>query len=328
MTDPVDLIYAWCDDTDEKWRAKRMAVAERHGVATSPAENDACRYRGGDMLRYSIRSATSRAPWIRRIFVVVDDDQTLPDWPELGYDKVAVVRHGEIIPAAYLPTFCADVIEHHVFRIPGLAERFLYANDDTFFWEPVAPSFFFAPDGYPVMRFGAMRKPAANDIERTYRGGQAVSDGLLMRRFGMSRGRRSSIGRLTHHNIDSYRKSDCLDCWEIFKGDIEPFLAYPFRNERVPHRVLYAGYAMAVGHGHFRRATFNTNRASAWWRRLLPSWADSLQVVSGKWREAPELFAHFHPKLVCFNDGTGTTDDDFMWLRDYLERNVPGGTPS
>ena len=73
--DPVDLVYAWCDDTDAKWRAKRMALAERHGVAASPAENGACRYRGGDMLRYSIRSAAKCAPWLRNVFVVADEVQ-------------------------------------------------------------------------------------------------------------------------------------------------------------------------------------------------------------------------------------------------------------
>ena len=298
--DAVDLVYIWCDDTDAKWRAKRMAVAERHGVAASPAENAECRYRGGDMLRSSIRSAMRNAPWIRNVFVVVDDDQTLPGWPELNGGKTRVVRHGEIIPSSFLPTFCPDVIEHHVFRIPGLAERFLFANDDTFFWDEVPRSFFFAADGYPLFRFGAMRKPASDAVERTYRCGQDVADRLLSRRFGLRPGWRSSIGRLTHHNIDAYVKGDCLACYEEFKGDIEPCLSYPFRNERIPHRVLYSGYALAVGHGHFRRATFNTNFRSAWWRRLLPAWADSLQMTSGKWRDAPALFARFKPRLVCF----------------------------
>ncbi len=328
MDFPVDLVYAWCDDSDAKWRAKRRAVAERHGVANSTAQNGDCRYRGGDMLRYSLRSAAANAGWLRRVFIVVDDDQSIPDWPELRSGKIRVVRHAEIVPPSCLPTFCADVIEHHVFRIPGLAERFLYANDDTFFWEAVAPSFFFAGDGYPIMRFGARRKPAADDVERTYRSGQDIADGLLARRFGMATGMRSCIGRLMHHNIDSYMKSDCLACYDEFKGDIAPFLGYPFRNERIAHRVLYSGYALAIGHGHFRRATFNTNRSSSWWRRLLPSWADSLQVPSGKWRRAPELFAKFRPKLVCFNDGLATTDEDFEWLRNYLEGEFPGGTQS
>ena len=62
----------------------------------------------------------------------------------------------------------------------------------------------------------------------------------------------------------------------------------------------------------------NTNRDSAWWRRLLPSWADSLQIVPGRWRQGPEMIARFRPKLVCFNDGPATSEDDFVWLRGYL----------
>ncbi len=323
MTEPIDLVYAWCDDTDEKWRAKRMAVAERHGVATSTAQNGDCRYRGGDMLRYSLRSATKCAPWLRNVYIVVDDDQTMPDWPELQRPNVRVVRHSEVIPARFLPTFCIDVIEHNIFRIPGLAGCFLLANDDTMFWDSVDPSFFFAADGYPVFRFGARRKRTTNAVEQVYRSGLDLADDLLREKFGAKPGPRSMIARLPHHNVDAYRTADMFDCYDCFAGRIEPGLSYPFRNTNVVHRVLYSGYALAVEHGHFRRATFNTNCASSWWRRLLPSWADSLQVVSGKWREAPELFARFRPKLVCFNDGTDTADEDFMWLRDYLEGAFP-----
>ena len=319
----IDLVYAWCDDTDPKWRAKRLAVAGRYGVADSCVQNGACRFRGGDMLRYSLRSAAKNAPWIRTVFVLMDDDQTVPDWPELKGGNIRVVRHSEIMPPECLPTFCADVFEHHLARIPGLAERFLYANDDTLFWDAVAPSFFFAADGYPVLRFGMRRKNDADAVEQTYRSGQDVSDGLLRARFGMRPGPRSTIGRLPHHNVDAYLRDDMLACYDCFREAIEPRLRYPFRNHEIPQRVLYSGYAMAVGHGHFRRATFNTNVGAAWWRRLLPSWADSLQIVSGRWREAPKLFARFHPKLVCFNDGIDTTDGDFAWLREYLDSVFP-----
>ena len=60
---PVDLVYLWCDDADPKWRAKRIATAERFGVANDIVHNGACRYRGGDMLRYSLRSAAIQASW-------------------------------------------------------------------------------------------------------------------------------------------------------------------------------------------------------------------------------------------------------------------------
>ena len=327
MTEPIDLVYAWCDDADPKWRAKREATAARFGVTFDAVHNGACRYRGGDMLRYSLRSVFRFAPWVGNVFVVMDDDQSVSDWPELKEARIRVVRHSEIMPRAILPCFSSGVIEHHIVRIPGLADRYLYANDDTLFWEETPPSFFFARDGYPYFRFGARRKPSANGVEQDYRCRLGAADALLRARFGMKSGPRSIIGRLPHHNVDAYCRADVEACYACFRPEIEAELAFPFRNPKLIQRAVYAGYAIAVGHGHFRRATFNTNYASAWWRRLLPRWADSLQVVPGRWREAPELFAKFRPKLVCFNDGPDTSEEDFAWLREYLDGVFPEVCP-
>lgn len=316
---PVDLVYCWCDDADPKWRAKRVATAKRHGVASDAVHNGACRYRGGDMLRYSLRSAAHAVPWIRNIFIVMDDDQSVPDWPELKDPKVRIVRHSAIMPAALLPCFSSGVIEHHIVRIPDLADRYLYANDDTLFWGTVPQSFFFASDGYPYFRYGMRRRPSENGVEQDYRCRLNVADDLLRARFGLRPGPRSMIGRLPHHNVDAYCRADVQACYASFRAEIEAELAFPFRNPKLVQRSIYAGYALAAGHGHFRRATFNTNRDAAWWRRLLPTWADSLQIVPGRWREGPALIERFKPSLVCFNDGPATSEEDFVWLRAYLE---------
>ena len=318
----VDLVYTWCDDADPKWRAKRVATAELFGIATDPVRNGACRYRGGDMIRYSLRSAFKSVPWVRTIHIVVDDDQTVPDWPEFGDARVRFVRHSEIMSSEMLPTFSSGVIEHQLARIPGLAPRFLYANDDTLFWGDVAEDFFFAADGYPRFRYGARRR-STNDAEADYHRRLDAADGLLRERYGMKSGRHSIIGRLPHHNVDAYVTADYAACRAEFDAEITAELAFPFRNPKLVQRALYAGYALAVGHGHFRRATFNTKAGAGWWRRLLPSWADSLQILPGCWRQGPGLIACFRPKLVCFNDGPATTDDDYAWLRDWLGAVFP-----
>lgn len=313
----VDLVYTWCDDSDPKWRTKRVTTAERFGIASDPVRNGACRYRGGDMIRYSLRSAFKSVPWVRTIHVVVDDDQTVPDWLEFKDPRVRFVRHSEIMLPEMLPTFSSGVIEHHLARIPGLAPRFLYANDDTLFWGDVAADFFFAADGYPHFRYGARRR-STNAAEADYHHRLDAADALLRERYGMKSGRHSMIGRLPHHNVDAYVTADYAACRTEFDEEIAPALRFPFRNPKLVQRALYAGYALAVGHGHFRRATFNTKAGAGWWRRLLPSWADSLQILPGCWRQGPDLIARFRPKLVCFNDGPATTDDDYAWLRDWL----------
>ena len=53
----------------------------------------------------------------------------------------------------YLPLFNSHAIAQWIDRIPGLAERFIYANDDTMFGAPVTPDQFCTPDGRALVRF-------------------------------------------------------------------------------------------------------------------------------------------------------------------------------
>ena len=47
------------------------------------------------------------------------------------------------MPNFLLPCFNSVTIEMYVHKIPGLAEKYLLANDDMFFASPLEPSFFF-----------------------------------------------------------------------------------------------------------------------------------------------------------------------------------------
>jgi hypothetical protein len=59
-----------------------------------------------------------------------------------------VVSHREIFgDTGRLPTFNSQAIESRLHRIPGLAEHFLYLNDDVFLARPVPPELFFTPGG-------------------------------------------------------------------------------------------------------------------------------------------------------------------------------------
>ena len=47
------------------------------------------------------------------------------------------------IPEGYRPAFSANPIELNMHRIPGLAERFVFFNDDMFLLAPMAEADFF-----------------------------------------------------------------------------------------------------------------------------------------------------------------------------------------
>jgi hypothetical protein len=145
---PVDAVYTWVDGADPAWRARQArALGANQWVSganehTANASRFACR----DELRYSLRALHCFAPWVRRVFLVTDDQ--VPAWLDTDHPNLTVVSHREIFGATgRLPTFNSHAIESRLHRIPGLSEHFLYLNDDVFLGRPVAPGLFFTPGG-------------------------------------------------------------------------------------------------------------------------------------------------------------------------------------
>src|SRR5690606_34630446 len=102
------------------------------------------RFRTHDELRYSLRSLARYLPWVRSVYVVTAGQ--VPDWLRPD-DRLRVVDHREILPAEALPTFNSQVIEAHLHRVDGLAEHFIYFNDDFFVARPLTKEHFFEPNG-------------------------------------------------------------------------------------------------------------------------------------------------------------------------------------
>ncbi|MFD9335126.1 stealth family protein [Streptomyces sp. NPDC060028] len=140
---PVDAVYTWVDGNDPVWAARKASA--KGEVYHAESASDA-RFISRDELRYSIRSLHLFAPWIRNVYVVTDDQ--VPAWMRTDLPGFQVVSHREIFRnPADLPTFNSHSIESQLHHIPGLAEHFLYFNDDMFIGRPVTPHAFFTPGG-------------------------------------------------------------------------------------------------------------------------------------------------------------------------------------
>jgi Stealth protein CR2, conserved region 2/Stealth protein CR1, conserved region 1 len=150
----VDAVITWVDGADPALAAKRnhfLSHAETplHENGTNPH-----RWVCSDELSYCVRSIANNAPWVRRIWIVTDNQ--IPDIAGLSPDtasKITIIDH-RIIFAGFtdaLPTFNSLAIETMLWRIPGLAEHFLYFNDDVFLTARVDVSDFFDEAG-PVLR--------------------------------------------------------------------------------------------------------------------------------------------------------------------------------
>jgi hypothetical protein len=143
---PVDAVYTWVDGSDPAWlRSKNMALGHSadglHETATS-----ASRYVSRDELRYSLRSLSCFAPWIRNVYLVTADQ--VPPWLRLDHPRLTVVSHRELFgDRGTLPTFNSHAIETQLHHIPGLSEHFIYFNDDVFLGRPLPPTHFFHANG-------------------------------------------------------------------------------------------------------------------------------------------------------------------------------------
>ena len=307
QTFDIDLVYLWVDGDDPKWLAKKNQflgkIVDMHSEATTKA-----RYVDNGEFRYSLRSVEKNAPWIRRIFIVTDD-QT-PEWLDLQNEKVRIIDHRQILPAESLPCYNTGVIEHFLWKIPDLAEHFLFANDDTFFNRALSPDFFFTSEGFPVIRlqrvfFGKLKnrvKQALHIYTSIYRKKIHHSASLIENKFGRY------FSFTPHHNVDAYLKSDYMNVSAVvFKEEISRTLTNHMRSENDIQRIIYNYYALSVKRGRLRLVGRNE---SCRIRMHNPDFG---------------LFIRkYQPALFCLNDSHRATDSDRERVEPFLKQLFPG----
>jgi hypothetical protein len=139
-------VFTWVDGDDPVWRHKRDRAldGDRSGELNAEAVNRA-RFASNDELRYALRSLEQHADFVRHVYVVTDDQR--PTWLVDEHPRLTVVDHAQIIPSQYLPVFNSHAIEAQLHRIEGLAEHYLYVNDDFFFMRRSSADVFFHANG-------------------------------------------------------------------------------------------------------------------------------------------------------------------------------------
>lgn len=138
----IDFVVLWVDGNDPEWLAEKRKY-QSSVVDDSNAPN---RFRDWGLMPYWFRAVETFTPWVRRIHFVTCGH--VPAWLNLEHPKLNHVKHSEYIPSEYLPTFNANTIEMNIHRIPGLADHFVFFNDDMFITRKLSEQNFFA-DGLP-----------------------------------------------------------------------------------------------------------------------------------------------------------------------------------
>lgn len=148
-TQPVDVVIAWVDGDDPAHRAKR----QQYGGKVAASHNDVggdMRFRATGEIYFCIASVLRYAPWVRKIWIVTDNqDPHAYEFVERNFPDnkipIEIVDH-KVLFRGYeqlLPTFNSLAISTMLWRIPGLADRYLYFNDDVFLASPATPQMWF-----------------------------------------------------------------------------------------------------------------------------------------------------------------------------------------
>lgn len=243
----IDFVVTWVDMADPEWKKVFNAYSDRpenekNGVSDA-------RFRDYGFFKYWFRGVEKFAPWVRRIHLVTSGQA--PEWLDLSNPKINLVDHKDFIPEEFLPTFNSVVIERYMHRIPGLADRFVYFNDDFYIIRPVAPERFFKnglPCDFAIFQYNPSwsqwYKTLKNNIRIINRhfDKKEVTEKFHDKWFSPLYGKKGRMNRWlkhygkfitlrTHHNAQPYLKETFDRVWSNAEKELTETSANRFRSE-------------------------------------------------------------------------------------------------
>jgi len=222
---PIDVVFTWVDNSDPQWQQRYQHHKGEAGTNVGRYATDAARFSNHDELYYSLKSVQKHLPWVRNIFIVTDNQ--VPAWFKPSA-QVTLVDHRDIMDEACLPTFNSHVIEAHLHRIPGLAEHFIYFNDDVFVARNLAAGHFFKGNGIASLFVSSKSLQAMQQR------------GVATPTLSASLHCQSLLEAHHHQRIDTplvhtyipLRKSMFEESWRLYRKEIDAFISNKFRTDQ------------------------------------------------------------------------------------------------
>lgn len=248
----IDFVITWVDMNDPKWQADFLKYSGRKENTKNGVSE--ARFRDNGFLRYWFRGVEKFAPWVRRIHFVTSGQK--PEWLDESNPKINLVNHKDYIPEEFLPTYNSVVIERYIHRIPGLADHFVYFNDDFYIINTITPARFFR-NGMPCDIAAFLYNPSWSQWYKRIKNNLKIINRHFDKREVMRRDRdkwfHKSYGSKarwnyllkpygkfitlrTPHNAQPYLKSTFEEVWAVAGKELNETSANRFRalNDLTP----------------------------------------------------------------------------------------------
>lgn len=298
----IDFVVTWVDMEDPVW--KRDFAKYSGKIDNSTNQFSEARFRDYGLLKYWFRGVEKFAPWVRNVYFVTCGQK--PEWLDTSNPKLKLVNHSDYIPERFLPTFNSSVIELYLHEIPGIADHFVYFNDDFYMTSPVPEERFFK-DGLPrdiaAFRYNSKAGLWSKCLENNVR--------IINKRFDKKRvleefhdlwydpsyGNKRLLTTLTKpmdkfitlvipHNAQPYLKSTFEEVWEYAGDELSKVSANRFRTPYDYTQELFRTWQVCEG----KFSPYNTYSDT----RMFP--------LLTKPRKAVKAVREGKYKLVCLND--------------------------
>lgn len=324
MNDEIDFVITWVDSSDPKWQ--RDFVKYKVSIEEDIECNGELRYRDLELLRYMFRGFEQYTPWVRKIHFVTYGH--VPEWFNLEHPKLNIVNHKDIFPDLNaLPTFTSTSIEMCLHRIPDLAEKFVYFNDDMFLIDHIPAKRFFhnnLPNDHFLFymlfndgRFSHMlhtnmsiindevpdkNKFLRNNFFKIYNFKYGLKNNLVNIVLGLVP--QFSLLKIYHHP-QPHLKSNFLEVEEKYGEEMDRVRKNRFRSFSDLNQYLFRFWGLIKG-------KFNPYLPKDSLYCGINS-SEDIDINVSKIKKNPKL------KFVCFNEELGIKDAEFKAIKSKLQ---------
>ena len=279
----VDYVFPYVNNEEKVWRETYEKDCARRKARPAAA---GARFADWGLISFLVKGIIKNLDWIRYIFLIVSNPEQVPNSIQKYVDKgkVKVVLHKDFIPEQFLPTFNSTTIEQFLHLIPGLADHFIYGNDDMYPLNPMKKSQFFVDEehiriNYHIRDFSKSKKAQFDKV--TLR-----SCNIIKEHWGLLPVDWVKYYVRPFHSVTPMIKSHNQMVADKLKDIIYPNIG-PIRTDRQVNQYIFPNYEILVNNAETSDINFTYKSTSCQLDTLIKTIKD------------PTV------DLLCFNDSDG-----------------------